>query len=333
MVSGPIMLVDIPVIPRRLRKPAAVCESPFLSKFYSGCGKVEGQSSKCVENAQSRKNVLSIKHPFVKSITERINDMKVTLKFNRFVARSLRVKQMPFYSDSVNALQKHFYYGVDIVKMKEWFFTLAYLGVPLTDLTLYKRFVENNRDVTLITQEHQIVEYMLGFFMRCNVPWNSVDNVLFPINLAEEFHCILTRLSFKDQCIYVYDSIHGAGHVFRVHKSVATYSELISYFLSCIEFWESRSDRLPVANSFDIRIVDGFSTQTNTDCGIFVAAFAEYLLDGLKISNHLDNIDAIHNCYAVLLCDYGKKKQIQCAVSEDESTDRLLKKKDGVQQI
>ena len=39
----------------------------------------------------------------------------------------------PIYSDSVNALQKYFNYGVDDVKMKEWFFTLAYPGVPLTD--------------------------------------------------------------------------------------------------------------------------------------------------------------------------------------------------------
>ncbi|PHT84458.1 hypothetical protein T459_12901 [Capsicum annuum] len=66
------------------------------------------------------------------------------------------------------------------------------------------------------------------------------------------------------------------------------------------------------------------------DCVIFVAAFAEYLLDGLEISNHLDDIDAIHTRYDVLLWDYGKKKQSQCAVSEDESTGRLLKKKDGL---
>ncbi|KAF3661856.1 hypothetical protein FXO38_11456 [Capsicum annuum] len=169
MVSVPIMLDETPAIPRRLRKPVAVCESPFLSKFDSGCGKVEGQSSKCVENAQSRKNVLSIKHPFVKSITEQIDDMKVTLKFNR-----------PVYSYSVNALRKHFDYGVDI------------------------------------------------------------------------------------------------------------------------------------------------------DCGVFIAAFVEYLLDGLEISNHLDDIDAIRNRYGVLLSDYGKKKQSQYAVSEDEYTGRLLKKKNGI---
>ncbi|KAM3246084.1 hypothetical protein P3L10_007851 [Capsicum annuum] len=94
---------------------------------------------------------------------------------------------------------------------------------------------------------------MLVFFMRCNIPWNNIDNVLFPINLAEEFHWILP-------------------------------------------------------DSFDIRIYDGLPTQANTDGGVFIAAFAEYLLDGLEISNHLDDIDAIRIRYGVLLWDYGKKK-------------------------
>ncbi|KAM3396397.1 hypothetical protein P3S68_005403 [Capsicum galapagoense] len=88
-----------------------------------------------------------------------------------------------------------------------------------------------------------------------------------------------------------------------------------------------------MANSFDIHIVDGLLTQANMDCGVFIAAFAEYLLNGLQISNHLDDINAIRIRYDVLLWDYGKKKQSQYAVSEDESTGRLLKKKDGVQQI
>ncbi|KAM3380255.1 hypothetical protein P3S68_005828 [Capsicum galapagoense] len=36
MVVASVMLDETPAIPRRLRKPAAVCESPFLSKFDFG---------------------------------------------------------------------------------------------------------------------------------------------------------------------------------------------------------------------------------------------------------------------------------------------------------
>ncbi|KAF3664468.1 hypothetical protein FXO38_10097 [Capsicum annuum] len=113
MVSASAMLDETPVIPRRLRKPAAVCESLFLSKFDFGYGKVEGQSSKSVENTQPSKRVLSIKHPFVKSIMERIDDMKVTLKFNRFVARSLCVKQMDC-GVFVAAFAEYFLDGLEI---------------------------------------------------------------------------------------------------------------------------------------------------------------------------------------------------------------------------
>ncbi|KAF3649876.1 hypothetical protein FXO37_18746 [Capsicum annuum] len=174
------------------------------------------QSSKRVENAQLSNHVLSIKHPFMKSITERIDNLKVTLQFNR-----------PVYSDSINALPKYFDYGVDTTKMKEWFFTLAYPGVPLTD----------------------------SYFM-----------------------CSLYATLYI-QCIYRYYAV------------------------------------------------------VTQDCGVYVAAFAKYLLDGLEIYNHLDAIDTIRIWYGVLLWDYAKKKQRQCTVSEDESAGRLLKKNDGMQQI
>ncbi|PHU11226.1 hypothetical protein BC332_18156 [Capsicum chinense] len=52
VAASVVMLDETPVISRRLRKPAAVCESSFLSKFDSGCGKVEGQPSRNIENAQ-----------------------------------------------------------------------------------------------------------------------------------------------------------------------------------------------------------------------------------------------------------------------------------------
>ncbi|XP_060217844.1 uncharacterized protein LOC132645085 [Lycium barbarum] len=59
------------------------------------------------------------------------------------------------------------------------------------------------------------------------------------------------------------------------------------------------------------------------DCGIFAAVFAEYLIQGIEIPKHLDDIDALRSRYRILLLDYGKKKQSRNAVSDDESTGRL----------
>ncbi|KAF3650104.1 hypothetical protein FXO37_18647 [Capsicum annuum] len=86
------------------------------------------------------------------------------------------------------------------------------------------------------------------------------------------------------QCIYVYDSMCGARHRRVAEKVVSVYSELIPYLLSSIDFGDKRSDGISTADSFDIRMVDGLPTQKNTDCGIFVVAFAEYMIERVQFS-------------------------------------------------
>ncbi|PHT67637.1 hypothetical protein T459_27124 [Capsicum annuum] len=131
------ILDDTPVVPRRIRKPAAICESPYVFKFDSGCSNVQ----------------------------ESFLDMKLLSTFNKFVDKSLRLNS--------------------------------------------KRVAE---------------------------------------------------------------------------KVVSVYSELIPYLLSSIDFGDKRSDGISTADSFDIRMVDGLPTQKNTDCGIFVVAFAEYMIERVQFS-------------------------------------------------
>ncbi|MCD7462695.1 hypothetical protein HAX54_049127, partial [Datura stramonium] len=40
----------------------------------------------------------------------------------------------------------------------------------------------------------------------------TVDNVFIPINVKDKLHWVLAVLSFRDRCIYVYDSLRSAGH-------------------------------------------------------------------------------------------------------------------------
>ncbi|KAF3654954.1 hypothetical protein FXO38_14902 [Capsicum annuum] len=128
-----VIVDDTPVVPRRIRKPAAICESPYVSKFDSGCSNVQGQPTKCIDKGHSRKHIFSIKHPFTKSITEPFLDTKLLSSFNKFVDKSLRLNSNPVYSESVNNLTNAFDFGVVTIKTKEWFYTLGYAGVPLTD--------------------------------------------------------------------------------------------------------------------------------------------------------------------------------------------------------
>ncbi|PHT28585.1 hypothetical protein CQW23_31799 [Capsicum baccatum] len=65
-----------------------------------------------------------------------------------------------------------------------------------------------------------------------------------------------------------------------------------------------------MANPFDVQYVDEIGQQItgSLDCGPFVAAYAEYLSDGLQVPN--DGLDAglLRKRYATLLWKYGEAK-------------------------
>ncbi|PHT55044.1 hypothetical protein CQW23_03530 [Capsicum baccatum] len=128
-----VILDDTPVVPHRIGKPTAICETPYVSKFDSGCSNIQGQPTKCIDKGHSRKYIFSIKHPFTISITEPFHDMKLLSSFNKFVDKSLQLNSNPVYSKSVNNLSNAFDFGVVTIKIKEWFYTVGYAGVPLTD--------------------------------------------------------------------------------------------------------------------------------------------------------------------------------------------------------
>ncbi|XP_070022964.1 uncharacterized protein [Nicotiana sylvestris] len=331
---------DTPEMNPRERKPAGVMKSPFINIFDSG-GTIQ-----VVENkpTKSKKPILTIKYPFEGNVNNPV-DFKVLCKWNTFINRGLRTNAPDGVdTEAGNKLNKIFEFGVDDIGEKMHIDVIFYylrkkgkydVDVPIrfttTDCwfnrlisTLYKEFLEKNRDMNFITETDPIVEYILGYFLRCNVPWSTVDEILFPINLSDKWNWILARLSFKDLHIYVYDSMSGARQNSAVQRSVEPYSVLLPYFLHRIGFWDTKENPMgiPANDPFEIHVVDGLLTQDNTDCGIYVAAFAEYIIQGSNIPKAI-NIDGIRNRYVILLWDYGVKKQRGHAASDDESTSRL----------
>ncbi|PHT83751.1 hypothetical protein T459_12194 [Capsicum annuum] len=65
-----------------------------------------------------------------------------------------------------------------------------------------------------------------------------------------------------------------------------------------------------MANPFDVQYVEGIAQQTigSLDCGPFVAAYVEYLTNGLQVPN--DGLDAglLRKRYATLLWKYEEAK-------------------------
>nr|XP_033514034.1 uncharacterized protein LOC117278678 [Nicotiana tomentosiformis] len=163
--------------------------------------------------------------------------------------------------------------------------------------------------MNLITKTDPLAEYILGYFLRCNILWCTVDEVLFPINLFDKWHWILAILSFKDLRIYVHDSMSGARQNSAVQRSIEPYSVLLLYFLHRISFWDTKENHMGISaiDPFEIHVVDGSPMQDNTDWGIYVAVFAEYIIQGNNIPKAID-IYGIRNRYSILLWDYGVKK-------------------------
>ncbi|PHU16114.1 hypothetical protein BC332_17319 [Capsicum chinense] len=132
--------------------------------------------------------------------------------------------------------------------------------------------------------EECLINIIKGFSISVGLPLHLVNEVYIPINCGDEFHWVLAAVVLKE-----------------------------SNFLD----QEVRNDWLTIkayrdkmANPFDVQYIDEISQQTidNLDCSPFVAAYAEYLSDGLQVSNDGLNAGLLRKRYAALLWKYGEAK-------------------------
>ncbi|KAF4390936.1 hypothetical protein G4B88_030614 [Cannabis sativa] len=77
---------------------------------------------------------------------------------------------------------------------------------------------------------------------------------------------------------------------------------------------------------FPIVAVDGLPEQVTADCGVFVASFAEYFIDGKPIPSSGFDVEIHRDRLAVLFYQYGMKKQLENIESESEAPPSLPKK-------
>ncbi|PHT83087.1 hypothetical protein T459_11530 [Capsicum annuum] len=98
----------------------------------------------------------------------------------------------------------------------------------------------------------------------------------------------------------------------KLSKILPTYLDMSGFLdqkvrtdWSTIEAYRNKMD-----NPFVVQYVEGIAQQIigSLDCGLFVAAYTEYLSDGLQVPN--DGLDAglLHKIYAALLWKYGEAK-------------------------
>ncbi|MCD9558882.1 hypothetical protein HAX54_016564 [Datura stramonium] len=134
-------------------------------------------------------------------------------------------------------------------------------------------------------EEDLICEYINGYRLYAVVPWYTVDNVFIPINVKDKLHWVLVVLSFRDRCIYAYDSLKSAGHDVAVKHEIEKLSQLLPIYLSTTDFYKKK----------------GITTSTHPrNCGIFVAAYAELLSGGEGIPNSSIDAELLRNRYALI---------------------------------
>ncbi|XP_075112119.1 uncharacterized protein LOC142182094 [Nicotiana tabacum] len=190
---------------------------------------------------------------------------------------------------------------------------------------IYDKFISSppEQRYSVVKPEDDVGEYILRYIILANVAWDLVDYVLMPVNLVENFHWLLLVFDIKGRQLYVYDFMVRANRHKTVETLVDKFSIIIPLYLSCTGFYGKRKDidfkttkayiEKPVTDPLDIQWMVAEIPQQkegSVDCGIFVAAFAEYVSFGdLAIPKEdLSDIDQHRRRYRALLWDYATKK-------------------------
>ncbi|CAA0815608.1 Domain of unknown function (DUF1985 [Striga hermonthica] len=184
--------------------------------------------------------------------------------------------------------------------------------------SLYTLYLSRSRDQSLCNVHDMIFDYILGYKIICGLPWANVDHVMFPIHLDINGvgHWILGRLSLDDLKLYIYNSIRTEDCDKIAIETVQAYVEIIPIYLRLIKFSKKG---LACNGNFEVVMVDNLPQQLNSDCGVFVASFAEHFISGHEISKEKFDINSQRERYGYLLYKHGLMKHVNECDSDDDS--------------
>ncbi|KAF4400850.1 hypothetical protein G4B88_004393 [Cannabis sativa] len=258
-----------------------------------------------------------------------------------------------------------FRFGVEDISNKMWFHNLAYpncfltnsccshidiifyylrkkiiysaeqkIKVTTTDClfcssitSLYEKFVEKNNDISVFSLSHNVAQYIQGGKILCATPWDLVDHVVMPINVKLQDHWICGRLNIAERRIYLYNSLRSGRYMTAAKEACKPFAVILPYYFSMLDFKGLRNEaKFSTMESFPIVAVDGLPEQVTADCGVFVASFAEYFIDGKPIPSSGFDVEIHRDRLAVLFYQYGMKKQTENIESESEAPPILPKK-------
>ncbi|MCD7456936.1 hypothetical protein HAX54_033641 [Datura stramonium] len=140
---------------------------------------------------------------------------------------------------------------------------------------------------------------------------DEFDNIRKLIN--DKFNSLMdvVRVDHEDEKVIIYFSnIQSAGHDAIVKSKIAKLSKLLPIYLSTTDFYKEK----------------GITSSTHRrNCGIFVAAYVEFLSGGEGIPNSSIDVELMRNRYASILWDYATKKLEAESMIDDKTPPKKIK--------
>ncbi|XP_049345013.1 uncharacterized protein LOC125809409 [Solanum verrucosum] len=163
--------------------------------------------------------------------------------------------------------------------------------------------------------------------------------VYVPVNYNGEFHWVLAVVALKEWCIKVYDSMSSSRTNRKLCSEIQKLSTMLPKYLESSGFFEQKErTNWPVLEtyqgknkslSFEVIHVIGIAQQASSslDCGLFAAAYAKFLSDGLQVPSYGIISETLRMRYASLLWNYGILKALSGYVSKNKDPRRSRPKK------
>ncbi|KAH0688873.1 hypothetical protein KY289_016231 [Solanum tuberosum] len=175
---------------------------------------------------------------------------------------------------------------------------------------------------------------LIDSFIKGKKPYTDALNVISPAFELEGCHWILVVFDIVQRSLEVYDSFPARGGVnFEVKNIVEMLSIVLPYYLSVVKFYDKRPElkATPKYSGIDEfeKIEFHFITKgvprqqdDSLDCGVFVAAFSEFVSNGQHILNQQVKADILRKRFGAILWEYARRKQASDLQSEDERPER-----------
>ncbi|KAH0669457.1 hypothetical protein KY285_025464 [Solanum tuberosum] len=231
-----------------------------------------------------------IKHPFESHNRFEV-EAELIDEFNKWVFKDVSSKRgrKSAYSKLKDNFEPQMDFDVVKVLEKDFFNIMVKSDRPWED-----GWRDSNCDMRSISPDHDVGQCIRGFKLLANIPWDSVDDVIIPVNISEKFHWFLVVFRIKLRCLHVYDSMSGGSvHTKKVNEVVGKLATMIPLFLTSTQFYGKRLDlyankllkyvHKSQFDPLDIKHMMHVPQQedSSNDCSLYTCLFAEYISNGV----------------------------------------------------